>query len=260
MSAFPSWLQWSYTILIGACVGSFLNVVIYRVPRKLSVAHPPSACPGCEKRIAPYDNIPVLSWLFLRGRCRRCKTSIALRYPLIEFGTALIAALCVWQFGFGAKGVAVFALLAAMLAVALIDWEHMIIPDGISLGYLVLGIAISPFVGPGFWASLIGAAVGGGLLLAVAVLWEKLRGVEAMGGGDIKLMGAVGAFLGAVPALLIIFVGAFLGAIVGGIMLRRDGQARIAFGTFLSAATFLVVFFGDSVVAWYLQSTGLAGR
>jgi leader peptidase (prepilin peptidase)/N-methyltransferase len=134
----------------------------------------------------------------------------------------------------------------------------MIIPDAISLGALVLGLCISPWLGPGLWPALLGALVGGGLLLLVAVLWEKLRGVEAMGGGDIKLMAAVGAFLGTVPTLLAIFLGSFLGAFVGGVLLARSGQAKIAFGTFLAAATGLVVFFGESALAWYLRWAKLA--
>jgi leader peptidase (prepilin peptidase)/N-methyltransferase len=175
---------------------------------------------------------------------------------LVELAVTLLALICARQFGVTLQALLMFALLAALLAVALIDWEHMIIPDGISLGFLALGLLVSPIVGPGIVRSLVGAVVGGGLLLVVAVAWEKLRGVEAMGGGDIKLMGAVGAFLGAVDALLVIFLGAFLGALFGTVLLRRNAQARIAFGTFLSAATFLVVFFGDAAIAWYLRAVG----
>jgi leader peptidase (prepilin peptidase)/N-methyltransferase len=263
MSALEALVQlpsaWLYAgaAVFGACVGSFLNVVVYRLPRSLSLAHPPSTCPACQSRIAPYDNVPVLSWLLLRGRCRRCRAPIPVRYPALELGTAALAVLCLAQFGPGPQAAAMFTFLAAMGAVALIDWEHMIIPDSISLGFLGLGLAISPWIGPGLVASLIGAVVGGGLLLAVAVLWKKARGVDAMGGGDIKLMAAVGAFCGAVDALLVIFLGAGLGAIFGAVILRRGGQARIAFGTFLSAATFVIVFFGDELIAWYLRTSGL---
>jgi leader peptidase (prepilin peptidase)/N-methyltransferase len=251
-----SWL-WIYVGLVGACVGSFLNVVVYRVPRGRSIVRPRSACAGCGGLIAPYDNIPLLSWILLRGRCRRCKAPISPRYPLVELATALLAVACLAQFGLSAKAAVSFALLSALLAVALIDWEHMLIPDAISLGALALGLAISPWFGPGLKASLLGAVIGGGLLLVVALGWEKLRGIEAMGGGDIKLMAAVGAFLGTVPTLLSIFVGSFLGAFVGALLLSRSGQAKIAFGTFLAAATALVIFFGDRAVAWYLRWSGL---
>lgn len=242
--------------IFGACIGSFLNVVVHRVPRRLSLAHPPSTCPACEARIAFYDNIPVASWLVLRGRCRRCHTPISIRYPALELATAVLAVLCVWRFGVTAQALVMFALLAALEAVALIDWEHMIIPDSISLGFLGLGLVLSPWTGPGPVASLTGAVAGGGLLLAVAALWRKARGIDAMGGGDIKLMAAVGAFLGTLDALLVIFLGAALGAVFGVAILRRGGQARIAFGTFLSAATFVIVFFGDQLVDWYLRAAG----
>lgn len=248
----PIGLLFSAVAVFGACVGSFLNVVIHRVPRGQSIVTPPSACPGCGHRIRPWENVPVLGWIFLRGRCSACHASISWRYPAVEALGALLALGCVWRFDFSLEALALFALLAAMLAVAFIDWEFMIIPDAISLGFLVLGLAISPFVGPGPLGALIGAVVGGGLLLLVGVLWQKARGVEAMGGGDVKLMAAVGAFLGTLGVLMVIFMGAFLGAVVGTVLLRRTGKARIAFGTFLAAATAVVVFAGDDLVRWYV--------
>jgi len=259
MTAIPFGWSLGYAAALGACIGSFLNVVIYRVPRGRSLVHPGSRCPACDAAIRPWDNIPVLSWLWLRGRCRRCQSSIAWRYPAVEALTAAVAMLCAWRFGPSWQALTMFGLLAAMIAVAFIDWEHMIIPDGISLGFLGVGLLIAPVIGPGLWPAVVGALVGGGLLLAVGWIWEKTRGVEAMGGGDIKLMGAVGAFLGAVPVLLVIFLGAFFGAIFGTVLMRRDGQARIAFGTFLAAATLVVVFVGDAAVDWYLARLGLAG-
>lgn len=244
-------LLWAVTAMFGACVGSFLNVVIHRVPRGQSIVTPPSACPKCHRKLRPWENVPVLGWMALRGRCAGCHESISIRYPIVETAGSVLAVTCLWQFGATVQALTMFALLAAMLAVAFIDWEFMIIPDGISLGFLVLGLGLSPFVGPGLLASSIGAVAAGGLLLAVGWLWEKLRGVEAMGGGDVKLMAAVGAFLGAVPALLVIFVGAFFGAVIGVILMRREGQARIAFGTFLAAGTVVVVFVGEPFLHWY---------
>lgn len=242
---------WAIALVLGACVGSFLNVVIHRVPRGQSIVSPPSSCPSCGHRIRPWENLPVLGWIFLRGRCAGCRATISWRYPAVEALTALLAVGCVVRFGVTFEAVVLFALLAAMVAVAFIDWEHMIIPDPISVGFLVLGLVVSPFVGPGILAAVIGAVAGGGLLLLVGELWRKARGVDAMGGGDVKLMAAVGAFLGAPGALLVIFLGAFLGAIVGTVLLHRTGQARIAFGTFLAAATAIVVFVGDDLVQWY---------
>ncbi len=249
--ALPPAAMWAIVAFVGACVGSFLNVVIHRVPRGESIVAPPSACPHCGHRLRIHENLPIVSWLILRGRCSSCQASIHWRYPVVEALGALLAVGCVWRFGLGFEALALFALLAAMLAVAFIDWEHMIIPDPISLGFLVLGLALAPFTGPGILSAVVGAFVGGGLLLLVGMVWQKLRGIDAMGGGDIKLMAAVGAFLGAIEVLLVIFLGAFLGAVVGSLLLRRTGESKIAFGTFLAAATVIVVFVGDDLVAWY---------
>ena len=249
----PNWIYLP-TLVFGSCVGSFLNVVIHRLPRGMSVVSPPSSCPSCGHRVRPWENVPVLAWLFLRGRCSGCGSAISVRYPIVELATGLLAVASLWWFGPQVQALTSFVLLSSMLAVAFIDWEHMIIPDQISLGLLVLGLAISPWSPVGLGGALTGAVVGGGLLLLVGFLWEKMRGVEAMGGGDVKLMAAAGAFLGIGGVLLIIFVGAFLGSLVGTVMLRRTGQARVAFGTFLAAATLIVVFAGPDFIDWYLST------
>lgn len=241
-------------IVFGSCIGSFLNVVIHRVPRGESVVSPPSSCPACGHRIRPWENIPVLGWVFLRGRCSACGSAISGRYPLVELATGLLAVASLAWFGPTLEAATSFILLTCMLAIAFIDWEHMIIPDELSLGLLVLGLAISPWSSTGLVGALIGASVGGGLLLLVGILWEKFRGIEAMGGGDVKLMAAAGAFLGLGNVLLIIFLGAFLGALVGAVMMRRTGQSKIAFGTFLAAATGIVVFVGPDLIRWYLST------
>jgi leader peptidase (prepilin peptidase)/N-methyltransferase len=240
--------------VLGACIGSFLNVVIHRVPLGRSVVSPPSSCPACGHRIRPWENLPVVGWILLRGRCSACSVRISPRYPAVELSTALLAAASFHVFGLSLEAASSFVLLACMLAVAFIDWEHMIIPDPISLGLLLLGLAISPWSNIGWTGAVLGALIGGGLLLVVGVAWERLRGVEAMGGGDVKLMAAAGAFLGTGSVLLIIFLGAFLGAVVGTVMLRRRGQAKIAFGTFLAAATLIVVFVGPDFIDWYLTT------
>jgi leader peptidase (prepilin peptidase)/N-methyltransferase len=260
LDSLPShpWLMAAWAACFGACIGSFLNVVVFRLPRRQSVVTPPSRCPSCQARIAPWDNLPVVSWLLLRGRCRRCRAPISLRYPLVEAFTAALAVLCVLRFGATAHAASAFTLLCCLTAIALIDWEHMIIPDPLSLGLLAVGLLLAPLCGPGLWRALLGAVVGGGLLLVVGLVWEKARKVEAMGGGDVKLMGAVGAFLGATGALLTIFLGALLGAIYGTAVLRRGGQAKVAFGTFLSVAAFVVVFLGRELVRWYAAAAGLA--
>jgi len=252
----PVWL-YLFVFWLGACVGSFLNVVVHRVPRGLSVVTPPSSCPACGHRIPPWWNLPLVSWLLLRGRCRWCSVPISARYLLMELGVGLLAVACLWRYGVSLDAVAYFSLLAAMAAVAVIDWQFMIIPDSISLGFLALGLALSPVTGPGLLRSLVGALGAGGILLLVGVLWEKRRGIPAMGGGDIKLMAAVGAFLGLVPALLVIFLGSLLGAVWGIAVSGKEGSSRIAFGTFLSAASLVVVFFGQELISWYLRASGL---
>ncbi len=253
-------VPWLYALVfaVGACVGSFLNVVIYRLPRGLSVVTPPSSCPVCGHRIPPWWNLPLVSWVLLRGRCRWCGASIPARYLLVELGGGLLATACLWRYGPTLQGLVFFALLAALGAVAVIDWQHMIIPDSISLGFLALGLVLAPLSGTGIVNALIGALGAGGLLLVVGWMWEKARGIQAMGGGDIKLMAAVGAFLGLVPALMVIFLGSFLGAVWGLVVGGRGRDARIAFGTFLSAAALVVVFFGPDLIDWYLRASGLS--
>jgi leader peptidase (prepilin peptidase)/N-methyltransferase len=256
MSEFITHQNWIYlpAMVFGSCIGSFINVVIHRLPRGESVVSPPSSCPSCGHQIRPWENVPVLGWIILRGRCSACNIHISARYPLIEMTVGLLSAASLWWFGPTLQAMTSFILLTCMLAIAFIDWEHMIIPDPLSLGLLVLGLLVSPWSATGIVGALVGAVVGGGLLLFVGLLWEKLRGVEAMGGGDVKLMAAAGAFLGLGSVLLIIFVAAFLGSVVGTVMLRRGGQARIAFGTFLAAATLIVVFAGSDFIDWYLST------
>lgn len=247
----------SFAFLLGACVGSFLNVVICRVPHGRSIVKPPSSCQSCHRTIPAWWNIPILSWLLLRGKCHYCHARISPRYVWVELLTGALAVLCLWRFGFTPLALSLFALLAALVAVALIDWEYMIIPDGISLGFLLLGLVLSPFTGPGLLPALLGAVGAGGLLLVMGVLWQKTKGVAGMGGGDVKLMAAVGAYLGLVPGLLVIFLGAFLGSIYGLVVLRKGGQTKVAFGTFLSLAAAVVIFFGHELIGWYLSATRL---
>ena len=194
LAALPAWLVWGYAAIVGACVGSFLNVVIHRVPRGISVWRPRSACPGCQQPIAAHDNVPVFSWLLLRGRCRRCHTPISVRYALVEAATAFLAVACLHWFGATWASLVRFTLLAAMLAVALIDWEHMIIPDSISLGFLVVGAGAVVLGVPRGGAQLMEALPGGGgdlgtltqvllgtISLAGAVFGLLLAGTQAAG-------------------------------------------------------------------------------
>lgn len=233
---------------LGSCLGSFINVVVLRLPREQSIVSPGSRCPRCRKPIAFYDNIPILSWVLLRGRCRFCRGRISPRYPSVELAMALLSVL-LWRRWHGEPAWAAAAVLAAgaLLAVALIDWDTFLIPDELSLGLLVAGLLAAPlnpfFSGDGRpWAllqSLQGAAIGFGLCWATAAIGERLFKKEAMGGGDIKLLAAVGAWSGGLGAFDCLMVGSLLGSVYGvGLMARRRIRRSdpIPFGPFLSAA------------------------
>ena len=243
---------------LGLCLGSFLNVVIYRWPLGISVVRPRSRCPRCEQMIHAWDNIPVLSYLFLRGRCRHCGAPISLRYPLVELlgGAALVGAALVSASPAAAAVRAVFLL--AMIAVFFIDLDHRLIPDEISLGGIVAGILVSPLIGVPRLESLIGIAVGAGGFFLIALFYRRLRGITGMGGGDIKLAGTLGAFLGWKGVLLTILLGSFAGSAVGVGMIaagKGNGKMALPFGTFLAAAGALVILFGARFWDWYLRVT-----
>jgi leader peptidase (prepilin peptidase)/N-methyltransferase len=242
--------------IFGAAIGSFLNVCIYRLPAGESVVTPRSRCPSCHTPIRSSDNIPIVSYLLLRGRCRGCGVAISARYPFVEALTGVAAIAAVARFDLSPEAVAAFVFLAAMIVVTFIDLDHQIIPDVISLPGIVVGLMVSPLLKtPGFQSAFIGALLGAGVLLAVAFTYEKLTGREGMGGGDVKLLAMIGAFLGwkAVPVTLLL--GSLAGSVVGiGLMLGRgtDSRVPIPFGPFLAAGAVCALFFGDALIAWYL--------
>lgn len=259
----------------GAVIGSFLNVVIHRVPRDESVVFPASRCPSCGAAIRPYDNIPVLSWLVLRGRCRSCKAGINARYPAVEALTALLFVLVLLHTGLTAGLLPDLIFTAALVALVFIDAEHMILPDVITLpgvGFALVARALVPnlygveFLRDGALAgwpdiglsltnAAMGAIIGGGSLWLVGWLWERVRGVEAMGLGDVKMMLMVGAYLGWPLTLVTLFLGVVAGALTGvALMLRRgerDMQTMIPFGIFLGAGAFAALLAGRAIVGWY---------
>lgn len=230
----------------GLVLGSFLNVLVYRVPRQMSILRPRSHCPACGASIRWFDNIPVLSWLLLRGRCRRCKAAISVRYPLAELGTALLLAGIAARFGVSVEGAAALVLGALLMALALIDLEHYLLPDVLTLPGVVAGLLFSLAGGlVPLRDALIGAALGAALPYAVIVLYRLVRGVEGMGLGDVKLLAMIGAFLGWQGALLTLCLGACAGAVVGiGLLAAGRGKAdtELPFGTFLAAAALVVLF------------------
>jgi leader peptidase (prepilin peptidase)/N-methyltransferase len=240
--------------LFGAVVGSFLNVCIVRLPRDQSIVRPRSRCPRCERPIAWYDNVPVLSWLVLGGKCRHCSQSISIQYPLIEALVAALWALAAWRYGPTPNGLTAALFGTVLLGIAVTDARHYLIPDEYTLGGLVAGLGLAWRHGlSGFWGALLGAVTGFALLYAIAWAGEKAFKQEAMGGGDIKMMAMVGAFLGWKGVLLTLFGGALLGTLVF-VPLTLRKKRLVPFGVFLAAAAALVFEFGDRLMAWYLDT------
>ncbi|TWI71181.1 type 4 prepilin peptidase 1 [Desulfobotulus alkaliphilus] len=247
------------SFIFGAIVGSFLNVCILRIPEGLSIVHPPSRCPGCEKKIAFYDNIPILSWLMLRGKCRNCQIKISPRYPLVEVITACLATALMWRFGLQPVTLIFFLFTAALVVITFIDMDHRIIPDVISLPGIPLGFLASGFFYTGFVDSGIGILVGGGSLLAVALGYRLLTGRDGMGGGDIKLLAMIGAFIGWQGVLFTIFASSLTGTLIGILaMIRQKEGMRLAipFGPFLAFGALLYLFWGPEIIGLYMQSLG----
>ncbi|MBI2353490.1 MAG: prepilin peptidase [Deltaproteobacteria bacterium] len=243
--------------ILGAVVGSFLNVCICRMPRDESVVSPPSHCPNCSYRIRWYDNIPLVSYLLLRGKCRGCGARISLRYPLVEMLNGLLTLALFLRFGPSLTFLALFIFCSALVVITFIDIEHQIIPDEISLSGIVIGFLFSFFL-PwlGWLNSLAGILLGGGSLLLVAWGYHRLTGKEGMGGGDIKLLAMMGAFLGWKAIPFIIFVGSLFGSLVGVSMMmlqKRDSKLAIPFGPYLAFAAVLYVFYGRRIIQWYFS-------
>jgi leader peptidase (prepilin peptidase)/N-methyltransferase len=245
-------------VTLGAMVGSFLNVCIRRIPSGESVVFPASHCPSCGTPIRPYDNVPVISYAVLRGRCRACQTRISPRYPFVEILTAFAALAAVAHFGLTLYSLAAFLFVAALIIVTFIDVDHQIIPDVISLPGIVVGFAAAALLpgGPGWRSALIGLVLGGGILWAVAELFHRATGREGMGGGDVKLLAMIGAFLGwqAIPVTLMI--GSLVGTAVGGALIlgqRQDRRTPIPFGPFLALGAVCSLFYGEAILDWYLH-------
>lgn len=239
---------------LGLMLGSFLNVVIARLPRGQSIVSPPSRCPRCKKRIKPWDNIPVLSFLLLRGRCRSCRKPISWRYPVVE----LLAGILLWLLARRTEHpmllVSHAAFLLALLAVAWIDFDTRTIPDAVTIPGVGLGLAASLFGPPGIVAALAGAAAGGFSLWLVGAIYERATGVPGMGGGDVKLAAMMGAFLGAGGVFGAIFLASFAGSLFGVLLILRgkgDKRSAIPFGTFLAPSAVALLLYGDALFRWY---------
>lgn len=238
-------------------MGSFLTVCVHRIPKGQSVVVPRSACPQCGRQIPWYDNVPLFSFLWLRGRCRSCQTRIPPRYPIIELANGLGYLLVVWQFGLIWPTIVYAGLVSVFLVVSWIDWDHKIIPDVITLPGIVVGFLCAALVLPTGWLnSLVGILVGGGILLALAWASPFLFGKEGIGGGDIKFLAMVGAFLGWQQALLTLMVGSVVGAVIGVVLLAtkvlQKGQ-YIPFGPYLALGGLIAVLWGSELWNWYFN-------
>jgi leader peptidase (prepilin peptidase) / N-methyltransferase len=262
--------------VLGLLIGSFLNVCILRIPQGKSIVRPNSACPNCHAAIRPWDNIPVLSWLILRGRCRNCKTKISPMYPAVELITGLLFLLCYKIFGQSLDTVRWAAFSAVIVVLTATDIRERILPNAVNLVGFVIGLLFSLFLvpidGASLWLSdhifdfppprpalsfadgLLGAAVGAGLLWIVGEGYFRLRGKEGMGLGDVKMMGMAGAFLGVKRTLLTVLLGSLLGSVVGialVVAMRKGRDYELPFGAFLGAGALLVVYFGTPLLNWY---------
>jgi leader peptidase (prepilin peptidase)/N-methyltransferase len=239
----------------GALVGSFLNVCIYRLPLGKSVVWPSSACPHCNRELSWYENIPIASFVALRGRCRTCAAPISLRYPLVEALTAAMFALAWWYYGPGALLASRLVFGCALLVLFAIDLEHHLLPNAITLPGIVVGFVFSVFTAPGWLASLIGIIVGGGVLFLVAEAYYRVRREEGLGMGDVKMLAMVGAFVGWQLTLLTLMLASFGGTIVGlALIVTKRGGMKYAlpFGTFLALGAAAAATVGPAVLRWYL--------
>jgi leader peptidase (prepilin peptidase)/N-methyltransferase len=271
-------MEFALALIFGIVIGSFLNVCIARLPQGVSIAVPRSFCPHCKTPIAWYDNIPVLSYLILAGRARCCRKPISARYPFVELVSGLVSVLLYLKFGFGLEWLIFFFFSGALIVLAFIDIDHRILPDPITLNGIWVGLIVSVYLAQpsplagmllrwlGFssvdprlvalFASILGMVAGGGLLWLVGEAFFRLRGVEGLGFGDVKMMAMVGAFLGAPLTLLTMMVGSLTGSVIGLLWIRvqgKDRQYELPFGTFLSFAAILAVLYGEDIIRVYVN-------
>ena len=253
-----------YTVILfvyGIVVGSFLNVCIYRLPLEKSIIRPRSSCPGCGYHLAWYDNIPLLSWLWLRGRCRGCAQSISITYPLVELASGLLTLQVAYRFGMTWESLLLVLLGYSFVVLTVIDFYHYILPDvitlpGILLGLLVAGVPLFGFPLPDMETSFIGALAGGGGLWSFAWIFEKITGKVGMGFGDIKLLAMIGAWLGWQSLPFTIFFAGSAGSVVGITWMLLSGRGRsepIPFGPYLVAGAWIYLFHGPQIYAWYFS-------
>jgi leader peptidase (prepilin peptidase) / N-methyltransferase len=274
----PPWVIGAFAGLLGLVIGSFLNVCIVRIPEGKSIVMPASACVKCGAEIRAWDNIPVISWLLLRGKCRKCGVAISWMYPVVELLTGALFFGCYYAFGLSVEALKWAIFSALLIVLVFTDMRERILPDVVNYSGFAAGLVLSLFTKPAdgtaLWIArrifefpppapvisladaLLGAAFGSGLLWLVAELYFRLRGREGMGLGDVKMMLMAGAFLGLKRTLLTILAGSVLGSVLGIAFMmakRKDSDYELPFGTFLGMAAVLVMFFGTPLITWYLS-------
>jgi leader peptidase (prepilin peptidase)/N-methyltransferase len=241
--------------LLGLAIGSFLNVCIYRLPLEQSLAYPPSRCMSCDRRLRWFENVPVFAWIALGGKCRTCRTPIPAVYPLVEAFTGAMFVLAAWHYGPGWLLFSRLLLGCALIVLFFIDLHHRILPNVITVPGTIVGFILSFVTPPGWVSSLIGLLLGGLIPLVLAELYLRIRKIEGLGMGDVKMLALIGAFLGWKLMLLTLALGSFLGSFVGiGLIVARKGDMKCAlpFGTFLAIAAMVAAVEGDWVIAWYV--------
>lgn len=264
MEAFISSVFTLVVFVFGACIGSFLNVVIYRIPAGVSLLYPPSRCPQCLRSLKSYDNVPVLGWLWLGGQCRYCRNPISPRYPLVEAATGLLFVLTYWQFELPLPAIGYFAFVSWLIALALIDIDTMILPNSLTQSGLVAGLLFQVVQGTASgngWAGalmsgIVGAVIGIWLFDLITLLGSVAFGQQAMGGGDAKLAAMMGAWLGWKLLLLAAFLACAIGAFLGGAAMAMGLLSRrqpMPFGPFLAIGALLALFIGDLMISGYIQ-------
>jgi len=242
--------------ILGLIVGSFSNVCIYRIPRNESIIYPASHCPKCRSKIKPVDNIPLLSFILLKGRCRNCKSKISIQYPIVELLTGLTYLIIYLTYGLSVQTLIFIILSSALIIIAFIDLNEQIVPDVISLPGIVIGFIISFFVPYiSFINSALGVAVGGGIILIIGLGGSVIFKKEAMGGGDVKLAAMIGAFLGWRYIVISLFLGFFLGALAGIFLILSKIKSRedvVPFGPFIVLGSIITLLWGEKIISWYI--------
>ena len=252
----PDVLTSAFVALAGAAVGSFLNVCILRLPAKRSIVSPGSHCPHCNRALRWYENLPVVSWILLRARCRGCGHRISMMYPLVEVATAIVFVAAWRAFGPTPLFATRLIFLSALIVLAVTDLRNRLLPNAVTLPGIVVGLVCSFVAPPGPFSALLGVVIGGVVPFVVGEIYYRVRGIDGLGMGDVKMLAMIGAFLGAPLALLTLFAASFLGVVVGLpiIILTRNREYPVPLGTLLSVSAFAAAFTGQRIVEWY---TGL---